>query len=58
MDPYILKEQLIFLDSLKQYNDIPHVQLEKREQKLKEMLAEAGDVCYIESPFFSKEPLI
>lgn len=53
MDPDILKEQLIFLDSLKQYNDIPHVQLEKREQKLKEMLAEAGDGCYIESPFFS-----
>ena len=53
MDPDILKEQLIFLDSLKQYNDIPHVQLEKREQKLKEMLAEAGDGCYIESPFFA-----
>lgn len=53
MDPEILKEQLGFLDSLKDYNNIPHIQLEKREQKLKEMLAEAGDGCYIESPFFS-----
>lgn len=53
MDPDILKEQLVFLDSLKQYNDIPHVQLKEREKKLKEMLAEVGDGCYIESPFFS-----
>ena len=52
-DPDIQKEQLFFLDSLKQYNDIPHVQLEKREQKLKEMLAEVGEGCYIESPFFA-----
>lgn len=53
MDPDILKEQLVLLDSLKQYNDIPHVQLKEREKKLKEMLAEVGDGCYIESPFFS-----
>lgn len=53
MDPDILKEQLVFWDSLKQYNDIPHVQLKEREKKLKEMLAEVGDGCYIESPFFS-----
>lgn len=52
-DPDIQKEQLFFLDSLKQYNDIPHVQLEKREQKLKEMLAEVGEGCYVESPFFA-----
>ena len=53
MDPDILKEQLVLLDSLKQYNDIPHVQLKEREKKLKEMLAEVGGGCYIESPFFS-----
>lgn len=52
-DEEILKEQLVFLDSLREYNEIPHVQMEAREQKLREMLAEAGENCYVESPFHS-----
>ena len=52
-DPDILKEQLRFLDELKEYNEIPHVCLEKREEKLRSMLAEAGEGCYVESPFYA-----
>lgn len=53
MDEEILKEQLVFLDSLKEYNEIPHVRMKEREEKLHQMLAEAGEGCYVESPFFA-----
>lgn len=53
MDEEILREQLVYLDSLWEYNEIPHVQMEKRREKLKEMFAEIGDECYVESPFYS-----
>ena len=52
-DPEILQEQLKFLDELKEYNDIPHVRLDLREAKLRSMLADAGEGCYVESPFYS-----
>ena len=52
-DPAIMAEQLVYLDMLKEYNDIPHVQMEKREAQLKRMFAEIGEGCYIESPFHS-----
>lgn len=50
-DPEIMREQLTFLDELREYNEIPHVQMKKREAKLHSMLAEAGEYCYVESPF-------
>lgn len=50
-DEEIMSEQLVFLDSLKEYNDIPHVRIKEREAKLREMLAEVGEGCYVESPF-------
>ncbi|HIS59700.1 MAG TPA: sugar O-acetyltransferase [Candidatus Faecousia faecipullorum] len=53
MDEEILREQLVYLDSLREYNEILHVQMEKRREKLKEMFAEIGDECYVESPFYS-----
>lgn len=53
MDEEILREQLVYLDSLREYNEIPHVQMEKRREKLKEMFAEIGDECYVESTFYS-----
>lgn len=49
-DPKILEEQLVYLDMLKEYNAIPHVEPEKREQMLRRMFAEVGENCYIESP--------
>ena len=53
MDEEILREQLVYLDSLREYNEIPHVQMEKRSEKLKEKFAEIGDGCFVESPFYS-----
>jgi len=53
MDEEILREQLTFLDSLKEYNEIPHVQMAEREEKLRQMLAEVGEGCYVESPFYA-----
>lgn len=53
MDEQILKEQLTFLDSLKEYNEIPHVRMAEREEKLRQMLAEVGEGCYVESPFYA-----
>ena len=50
-DPQIMAEQLVYLDMLREYNSIPHVQPEKREQMLRRMFAEVGEGCYIESPF-------
>lgn len=53
MDAEILKEQLVFLDSLRAYNEIPHVRMREREEKLRQMLAEVGEGCYVESPFYA-----
>lgn len=53
MDPELLQQQLTYLDTLREYNEIPHVQLEKREEKLREMFAEVGENCYVESPFYA-----
>ena len=52
-DPDIMAEQLVYLDMLKEYNDLSHQQPEKREAMLKKMFAEIGDNCYIESPFYA-----
>lgn len=52
-DPEIMAAQLIWQDRLSEYNAIPHTQPERREAMLKEMLAEVGEGCYVESPFYS-----
>lgn len=44
---------MAFLDNLREYNEIPHVEMEKRDTKLRSMLAEVGEGCYVESPFYS-----
>ena len=53
MDESIMREQLVFLDSLREYNELPHVRMDLREAKLKEMFAEVGENCYVESPFYA-----
>ena len=53
MDPEILEKQLTYLDSVTEYNAIPHVKLQEREAKLKTMFAEIGEGCYVESPLHS-----
>ena len=53
MDESIMREQLVFLDSLREYNEIPHVRMDLREAKLREMFAEVGEGTYVESPFYA-----
>ena len=42
---------MALLDTLGEYNAIPHTQPERREEKLRSMFAELGEGCYVESPF-------
>ena len=50
-DPEIMREQMVLLDMLGQYNAIPHADMARREAMLREMFAEIGEGCYVESPF-------
>lgn len=52
-DESILRQQMVYLDQLRQYNDIPHVNMGAREEMLRRMLAEVGEGCYVESPFYA-----
>lgn len=53
MDEEITRQQMIYLDNLRLYNEIPHVQMDRREAMLRQMFAEVGEGCYIESPFYA-----
>lgn len=50
-DPAIMREQLVYFDKVKVYNDLPHIPMEPREAMLREMFAEVGEGTYVESPF-------
>lgn len=52
-DDEIMKEQLLRLDRLYDFNATRPTELDKREQLLKEMFAEIGEGCYIEPPLHS-----
>ena len=52
-DPEILRQQGIWQDKVMEYNNIPHVQPERRAEMLKEMFAEIGEGCYVETPFYA-----
>ena len=49
----ITRQQMVYLDNLRLYNEIPHVQMDRREAMLRQMFAEVGEGCYIESPFYA-----
>lgn len=49
-DDEIMKKQALCLEKLYDYNATRPLEAEKREQLLKEMLAEVGENCYIEPP--------
>ena len=49
-DDEIMKEQLLCLDKLYDFNMTRPTELDKREKMLKEMFAEIGEGCYIEPP--------
>jgi len=50
-DPDIIKEQRVYQDLLMYYNTISHTKQEERDRVLKQLLAEIGENCYIETPF-------
>ncbi len=52
-DSDIMKEQLQCLDRLRIFNNIPSSNISGRFEMMKEMFAEVGEGCYIESPFYS-----
>lgn len=47
----IMSEQVKYLDAVYRYNLTAPMELEKREELLKEMLGSVGEGCYIEPPF-------
>lgn len=49
-DDEIMKEQLLCLEKLYDFNATRPLEQEKRENMLKEMFAEIGEGCYIEPP--------
>ena len=53
MDEEITRQQMVYLDNLRLYNEIPHVQMDRREAMLRQMFAEVGEGCYVESPFYA-----
>ncbi len=50
-DPEIMKQQLLCLDKLYEFNYTRPSEMEKREALLKELFADIGEGCYIEPPF-------
>ena len=49
-DPTVFERQLTYLDRLYRFNQIPPSHLKERREMMKEMMAEVGEDCYIESP--------
>ena len=52
-DEDIMREQLLCLEKLYDFNATRQSELDKREALLKEMFAEKGEGCYIEPPLHS-----
>lgn len=50
-DPELQREQLQCLDRLHEFNQIKPSELDKKSAMLREMFAEIGEDCYIETPF-------
>lgn len=50
-DEELMKEQLLCLEKLYDYNATRPLEQEKRKQLLSKMFAEIGEGCYIEPPF-------
>ena len=50
-EPTIAAEQMLYLDKLFAYNQLPPSRTEEKQTLLKEMFAEIREGCYIETPF-------
>lgn len=52
-DKALVKEQLTYLDKVFEYNHLRPSQQEEKKKLLKEMFAEMGEGCHIETPFYA-----
>ena len=52
-DDSIMTEQLGYLDLMDAYNRTPRRLQKERQEMLKNLFAEVGENCYIESPYFA-----
>lgn len=52
-DDEIMNEQLVYVNMLFEFNNIPPIDVKKKSELLKKMFAEIGENCYIETPFRS-----
>lgn len=52
-DPTIMEQQLVCLDRLAAYNRLLPSQQAEKTELLKQMFAQIGEGCYIETPFYS-----
>lgn len=52
-DPSIMEQQLACLDKLHRYNQLLPSQQKEKTELLKQMFAEIGEGCYVETPFYS-----
>ncbi len=52
-DEEIMREQIKRLDKLYEFNHTKPSEWNKRQEMMKEMFAEIGENCYIESPFYA-----
>lgn len=50
-DPVLISEQVKYLDKLFLFNNLPPSKQDEKQALLKEMFAEIGNGCYIETPF-------
>lgn len=50
-EPTLVQDQLNYLDKLFEYNNLKPSEQEKKTKLLKEMFAEIGEDCYLETPF-------
>lgn len=50
-EPKIIEEQFKCLDKLFEYNSLKPSEFDKKQALLKEMFAEIGEGCYVETPF-------
>lgn len=52
-DESIMLEQLGYLDKMNEYNATSRLDGKKRRELLTELFAEAGEGCYVESPYYA-----
>lgn len=52
-DEDLVREQLGYLDKVFEYNNLKPSKIREKQQLLKEMFADIGEDCYIETPFYA-----